>query len=434
MSGAAVPQRERLAPRGLTLLYLGFAYLCLVAALLLLLSLPQLVGGFFYHPKMLAVVHLVTLGWITSSILGYFHLVGPVALRATIAATWSDYVAFVVVVIGVTGMVSHFWIDRYGGMVWSAGTLLVGLAMVAARAVGLMRRAKVPWGVKLHILLAFCNLLAAGLFGVLIGLEKQLVHVLPGYLLHSVYAHAHLATLGWATMMVMGLGYRLLPMILPAAMPPAAHTAASAILAQAGLVVLVVALPAGSTGGVRVGALLAVSGLAVFVAGVATMLRQRKPSPKDLPRPDYGTLHALQGLVYLALAAVVGLAMALAPPGAWKIAVAPAYGVIALLGFLAQMVLGVAARILPMFAWTHQYVRSEFARVPPSQYTMHRRGLQAAGLWTWTAGVPMLAWGLSANAWTLMSIAAALLLVAVLCNAFNTVLVARQAYVQPAGD
>ena len=87
----SVPHSDRLAPRGLTLMYLAFAYLCLGLAFLILALVPQTVGGFFYHPKMLAVVHLVTLGWITSSILGYFHLVGPVALRSAMRPTWADY-------------------------------------------------------------------------------------------------------------------------------------------------------------------------------------------------------------------------------------------------------------------------------------------------------------------------------------------------------
>ena len=58
---AGEPHRDRLAPRTLTLLYLGYAYVCLGTAFVLLAVAPQSVGGFFYHPKMLAVVHLVTL-------------------------------------------------------------------------------------------------------------------------------------------------------------------------------------------------------------------------------------------------------------------------------------------------------------------------------------------------------------------------------------
>jgi hypothetical protein len=429
-----VAHRDRLAPRTLTLLYLAFAYLCLGLAFVILAMTPQTVGGFFYHPRMLAVVHLVTLGWISSSILGSFYLVGPIALRSVMPAAWADYVAWLFVVVGVSGLVSHFWIDEYSGMVWSAGTLLLGFAFVALRGIKTVVAAKVQGGVKLHITLAFVNVLVAGCLGMLIGLEKQLVHVLPGYMLHSVYAHAHLAALGWGAMMVMGVGLRLFPMVLPAAMPPASRSWASAILVESGLLVLLIGLPASSTAAIRVGALLVVAGLAAFFAQVVWMKRHPKPPPKDLRQPDIGTWHALQAVGYLLVAVIIGLALAFAPPGAWKVRAAMAYGVFALVGFLAQIVIGVAARILPTFAWMQFYVRGDFKVLPPSQYTMHFRSIQLLGFVMWTLGVPMLAAGLSFDRWTLTSAAAWMLFVGLLCNGVNAVRIARHAFVIPPAE
>ncbi len=426
------PQRERLPPRTLTLMYLGFAYLCLGLAFLVVAITPQTVGGFFYHPKMLAVVHLVTLGWISSSILGSFYLVGPIALRIVMPARWPDYVAWLLAVVGISGLVSHFWIDEYSGMVWSAGTLLVGFGFVAVRAIRTVAAAKVPGPVKLHIILAFSNVLGAGVLGMLIGLEKQLVHVLPGYMLHSVYAHAHIAALGWATMMVMGVGLRLFPMVLPAAMPPASRSWASAILVESGLLVLLVALPASSAGGIRAGAILVVAGLAAFLAQIVWMKRHPKPAPKDLQQPDLGAWHAIQAIGYLLVSAGLGLALAFTPAAPWKVSAAMVYGIFALVGFLAQIVIGIAARILPTFAWMQFYVRGDFKELPPSQYTMHFRGLQLAGFVLWTVGVPMLALGLGWDRWTLTSMAAWMLLGGLACNAVNAVLIVRHAFAVPA--
>ena len=67
-------------------------------------------------------------------------------------------------------------------------------------------------------MLAFVNILAAATLGVLIGFDK-VYEFLPGFVLSNVFAHAHLAAIGWASMMVVGVAYRLLPMVLPAAMP-----------------------------------------------------------------------------------------------------------------------------------------------------------------------------------------------------------------------
>ena len=56
-------------------------------------------------------------------------------------------------------------------------------------------------------MLAFLNILGAATLGVLIGFDK-VYHFLPGFVLANVFAHAHLAALGWATMMVVGVAFR----------------------------------------------------------------------------------------------------------------------------------------------------------------------------------------------------------------------------------
>jgi cbb3-type cytochrome oxidase subunit 1 len=85
-----------------------------------------------------------------------------------------------------------------------------------------------------HIVLAFVNVFGAATTGVLIGFD-EVYHFLPGFVLANVFAHAHLAAIGWASMMVVGVAYRLLPMVPPAAMPNGPRLWNSAVLLQAGV-------------------------------------------------------------------------------------------------------------------------------------------------------------------------------------------------------
>jgi hypothetical protein len=135
---------ELLPARFPPLLYFGFAHACLAAAFAATALDPRGVGGFFYHPRMLAVVHLVTLGWISGSILGSIYLVGPLALRFPLPAGRLDHAAFGSFAVGVMGMASHFWIDRPPGMAWSAGLVTLTFVFVAARVLPGLRRAAVP--------------------------------------------------------------------------------------------------------------------------------------------------------------------------------------------------------------------------------------------------------------------------------------------------
>src|SRR5665213_2986561 len=233
--------RTQLPPRLLPVLYFGIAHVAFALACLAVALDPRGVSGFFYHSRMLAIVHLVTLGWITASILGSLYIVGPVALRVWIPATWPDYTAFAFVLIGIAGMVAHFWVQEYCGMAWSAISVAIGIIVVGVHITLCLRHASLPRAISAHIMLAFLNILAAATLGVLIGFDK-VYHFLPGFVLANVFAHAHLAALGWATMMVVGMAYRLLPMILPAAMPSGPRLWLSAVLLQAGVTGLFVTL------------------------------------------------------------------------------------------------------------------------------------------------------------------------------------------------
>lgn len=409
------------------MLYFAFGHVCLGLAFLALALTPETLAGFFYHSRILAVVHLVTLGWISGSILGALYIIAPMAFRMQMPARKLDYVAFALFVIGVTGMVSHFWLDTYDGMVWSALTVIAGLVIFTARLAPPLVASKLPPAIKLHIGLAFFNILVAGIVGTLLGIEKLMIHVLPGQQLTNVYAHAHLAALGWATMMVVGAGYRLFPMFLPAAMPAGPRLYISAVFLEVGVLGLFATLMLQSRW-VILFAVVAIAGLLAFVAHVAWMARHPRPTPKAMQRPDFGMLHNMQALAYLGLSVVLGLALVIAPPLEWKLRAAGAYGVLGLVGFLSQLVVGMSARLWPMFSWTHSFVGSGFAVPPPTPHVMLDRRLQAVTFLLWVACVPLLAAGMYFPDMTLVRASAWGLFFAVIAETLNSARVLRFAF------
>ncbi len=418
--------RHPLPPRLLPVLYFAFAYGSLILALAVVAMNPRAVTGFFYHARMVAVVHLITLGWISCSILGAIYIVGPLALRMPLAARRLDYIAYACTTIGIAGMASHFYIEEFSGMAWSAIMVVGGFAGVAWRVAGALGHAPLPAAVKTHIALAFLNVLVAGTFGILLGFDK--VHqFLPGFVLTNVYAHAHLAAVGWAAMMVVGVGYRLLPMVLPAAMPEGRSLYASAALLEAGAVTLFVSLLARSVW-VPIGALLVAAGFGVFLAHVGWMRRHRRPSPVALKRPDYTVGHAMAALTALVLCVVLGSWFALAPMSDVTLRAALAYGVLGLLGFLGQMVLGMESRILPTFAWYWAFANSGFRGPVTSPHDMRVRAFERGTFWLWTCGVPILAGGFFLDAVPLVAAGAVALLAAVVLAALNAGAILRHAF------
>lgn len=401
----------RAPARWLPLLYFAFAYVSLAWAFATIAIHPHDVAGFFYQPRMLAVVHLVTLGWVSCSILGAFYVIAPMALRVGLSARRLDYWSFGCVALGVSGLVSHFWIDEVSGMAAAAALVTVGLTFAVVRFWRCLSRSPIPIEVKLHFRFALANLMLAAAMGLSLGLNK-LVPFLPGYVLTNVYAHAHLAVLGWATMTVMGAGYRLLPMLLPSEMPRGKGVLASALLLQAGALGLFFGMLFQSRWAQLFG-WLACAGIGAFVIRVRWMLSHRRAPPRALIRPDFGVWHALQALLYLVLAAVLGLFIAYAPSAGWKLQAAMAYGVFSLIGFLAQIVVGISLRLLPPFFWMWGLAGSAPGSPPPSPHVLVPRAAQAVGFALWSAGVPTLALGLTLGEPGLLRAAGAGLLTAV---------------------
>jgi hypothetical protein len=402
-------QRLMVPAQAVPLLYLGTAHVALALACLLAALWPRAVAGFFYHAWMVGLVHLVTLGWITFSILGAIYIVGPAALQMPLPARRADYVAYGLSVIGLSGMVSHFWIQKFDGMAWSAATVAIGVFFVVGRLAHEIRAAGVPAPVKLHITFACVNFAIAASTGLLLGFDKT-YHFLPGYVLSNVYAHAHLAAVGWATMMVVGVGYRMLPMALPSRMPAGRSTFMSAVLLEAGVLGLFVSLLTGSAWTLLFGAC-SVAGLAAFAGHVIWMVRSPAPRPPAAPRIDFGVLHAAGAGISLLAAVAIGVTLLVLPTSARTLPLAAAYGVFGLLGFLSQMVVAMEARLLPLASWYWAYAGSDFKTPPPSPLTMRDRTLQAIVYAGWTIGVPSLAAGLylesaslvAAGAWALFA-------------------------------
>ncbi|GMV20357.1 MAG: hypothetical protein AB7L71_04445 [Vicinamibacterales bacterium] len=395
--------------------YFGCAHVSLVLACVTLLVQPTLPGPYFFHPRMVAVVHGLTLGWIAGSILGAYYIVAPLALRIALPVGRHDQLAAGGFWLGASGVVSHAWMGRYDGLAWSAALVLWPVALLSWRTVRGWRTSAAPWPVLLHVVLGFLNMLGAGAYGAVIAWDRSVGH-LPFSPLQMAMAHAHLAAVGWAVMFVVGLGYRLIPMVLPGAMPTGASLAISAVAIESGLVLVVWGITSPNAG-LAWGAGLIVVGLGAFVAQVRRVVRTRLPRPPALPRRDWSTWQTHVALVWMLVAIVCGVSLALGAAGHQAATVQWVYGGAGLLGFLAQIIVGMQGRLVPMYAWYRAW--SEAPGPPPAvaANALPRAEGALPVLLTWSAGVPLLLWGLAlTRPWAIRS-GAAVLVIGVVLNA-----------------
>jgi hypothetical protein len=94
------------------------------------------------------------------------------------------------------------------------------------------------------------------------------------------------------------------------------------------------------------------------------------------------------------IATALGLALSIGVPAAWRLTAMWIYGVAGLVGFLAQIVVGMQGRLVPLYAW---YRAMDAKGGPPE---VGANALPSAAFahpifLIWTAAVPLLAWGLA---------------------------------------
>jgi hypothetical protein len=180
-----------------------------------------------------------------------------------------------------------------------------------------------------------------------------------------------------------------------------------------GLAAALIARP----GWTPIAALVIVAGIASFVNQVRTIVKRKLPPPAALPRPDWATWQTHIAFFWLLAAASTGLVLTLPLPPTWTIALGWVYGTAGLVGFLAQIVIGIQGRLLPLYGWYRLLEKGNLQPPARSAHTLASHGLAKAILIMWTLGVPLLVSGLAAGINSIVAVSSALLLAGVALNA-----------------
>lgn len=412
-------------PSRISLAYFALAHLALAVAAGIMISVPESLAAFFFRPRVIATVHLVTLGWISSSILGALYMIAPMALRTRLAVDSRDWAAFVFYAVGLAGMVSHFWIHQPAGMVWSAFMVILALGWVGIKTVRAVAPAPIEAASRLAIIFAFLNLLLAAGVGVFMG-WVQTHPSTTAIDFGTLAAHVLLAAIGWAVMMVIGAGYRLFPMLFPAAPPPRTSSLASVFALETGLLAMSFVLLAHRQERLPAVVLLG-CGLLLFLANVIWMRLHPRPRARSLPRWDLGRLQIFEALVYLVLALALGAWLTperTSPERLFRWF--PVFAALLLVGFLGQMIAGVSARLFPLFLWIRSFKTSSEPPLPPPPGRLPSGFLTGLVLIAWSIAVPMLVCGLlTALPWP-MRTAGSLLMLAVAASVFHFIAMTRR--------
>lgn len=322
-------------------LVLGSAGLVVVA--------PLLAAGNFLAPRVLAVVHLFTLGVLLAAISGVMHQFYPMALGWALRSVRVAATGVTLLILGVASVVSGFWF-------WHPALLAIGWVLVFS-AVGcvswnlLPARRRSPQARFVgafvsagHVALGFAMLLAALRIGEFLGWWTV-------NRLGTIAAHFHLAALGFGTLTALGVGSRMIPMFLVSHGAPTKPVPWIAIFLTAGLFAFSVGAPLHVQLLVWLGASFMFAAVLLHLWVARWYFRHRLRRKLD-PAMQFVRL----AFVNLGLTALVGAALLITPgfhAGLWI-----AYGLLGILGWLVTLIMGILQKLVPHLSRMRLFGRS----------------------------------------------------------------------------
>jgi hypothetical protein len=372
--------------------------------------------------SLLALVHLMTLGFIGSIIIGASYQLIPVALQAPLLSVRLGRASFWFYAAGLmlflTGLMRQ-WLPGLS----MGGTLLgVAFAIYLVVVAGTFRRAPHRDAVAWHILIGALFSGVGMSLGVMLAFNKS-SGFLAGRLLDVLAAHILVMLVGWVGITYIGVACRLVGMFTLAEK----HLLPS--LAWTGLVL--------TTGGTSLFALrfilrwdveyaqaasaMLLAGFLVFGVQLARMYRRRMRRAFDIHAP-----FAVAATILMILAAaslVMGLLVGTTPADPlWM-----ATGWIAIFGVIAVAIQGFFYKISTFLVWLQRYAPVAGKLSVPKLDEMYSRRVGLAGLGVWLIGIGF-GWAALMLDRPWLPIAGVLLVSGGLCFVFNVVNIARHAF------
>ena len=393
-----------------------YAALSFLIAAVLLLSAAGAFTGHYFNPHILAVTHMMALGWGAMIILGASHQLVPVLIEEGLYSERLAYASLILAGTGIPLLAYGFYVFNMG---WPAqwGAILVN-AGLAAYLVNLTVSILKSRHENVHAVFVFTAvlwLLLTTLFGLL--LVFNFTHsIFPKDSLYFLSLHAHMGIIGWFLLMVIGIGSRLIPMFLISK-----HTDAKTLwkvyyLINAGLgafIFIFLFFPNGLL--YALPSLLVAAGLALFGKYCRAAYRQRIRKQVD----DQVKLSLLSVFMLAIPFASLLLIICFLIFNGRQLNLVLLYGFTIFFGWITAIILGMTFKTLPFIVWNKVYHQKAGLGKTPSPKDLFSDKIFRSMSIAYLSGFVLFSAGILCAEVAVLNVAAFLLLAAALLYNWN---------------
>ena len=397
--------------------YLYAALSFLLATILLFFSTAAFTQHYF-HPQILAITHVMALGWGTMIILGASHQLVPVLIEGKLYSVTLAYASFVLAATGIPLLVYGFYFFNLG---WPAqwGGILINLSILSYLVNLAVSMAKSE-SENVHAVFVFSGalwLLLTTIVGLIL-LYNFTATILPNDSVHYLPLHAHMGIIGWFLLLVMGVGSRLIPMFLISKYSNTKLLWVIFMLINGGLLTFIISFlyfPKNYYYLLPVAAILMAIGLFGYYCYQCYQQRIRKRVDEQMKISLLSVSMMLLPIMLLFI--IIGLLLF----GIVKVNLVIVYGFVVFFGWITALIFGMTFKTLPFIVWNKVYrLQAGLGKTPNPKDLFNDKVFSLMSI-VYLAGFTLFVFGIISKNILVLNFATIFLLIAALLYNWNVI-------------
>jgi hypothetical protein len=193
--------------------YITAALSFFVICILIFASSKAFIGHYF-HPKLLAITHITTLGWISIVIVGSLYQLAPVITNTNLYSIKLAIFTYACIVIGTMLLAISFWFFDIGHLIQTASIiLLIGITAFLINIYLTTQQSKEKSIEADFIVASIFWFWLTAFLGTVLAFNFRYAFLSKEHL-YFLKIHAHIGLLGWFLCLIIGVASKLIPMFL----------------------------------------------------------------------------------------------------------------------------------------------------------------------------------------------------------------------------